>query len=66
MQYYSDSVDEVNKKLENIYSRVAVVKLDEITEDSVTKTKKKLADLEDRSRRNNLRFDEFQEETNES
>ena len=66
MQYYSDSVDEVNKKLENIYSRVEVVKLDEITEDSVTKTKKKLADLEDRSRRNNLRFDEFQEETNES
>ena len=66
MQYYSDSVDEVNKKLEDIDIRVEVVKLDEITEDSVTKTKKKLADLEDRSRRNNLRFDEFQEETNES
>ena len=66
MQYYSDSVDEVNKKLEDIDSRVEVVKLDEITEDFVTKTKKKLADLEDRSRRNNLRFDGFQEETNET
>ena len=30
------------------------------------KLKKKLADLEDRSRRNNLRFDEFQEQTNET
>ena len=38
----------------------------EITEDFVTKTMKKLADLEDRSRRNNLRFDGFQEEANET
>ena len=41
------------------------VQTSKITEDFVTKTKKKLADLEDRSRRNNLRFDGFQEETNE-
>ena len=39
---------------------------EEITEDFITKIKKKLADLEDRSRRNNLRFDGFQEETNET
>ena len=66
VQYHSDNVDEVNKKLEDIDSRVEEIKLDEITEDFVTKTKKKLADLEDRSRRNNLRFDGFQEETNET
>ena len=48
MQYYSDSVDEVNKKLEDIDTREEVVKLDEITEDFVTKTKKKIADLADR------------------
>ena len=60
------SSDEVNKKLEDIDKRVEEIKLDEITEDFVTKTKKKLADLEDRSRRNNLRFDGFQEETNET
>ena len=63
VQYHSNNVDEVNKKLEKIDSRVAEVKLDEITEDFVTKTKKKLADLEDRIRRNNLHFDGFQEET---
>ena len=62
---HSDDVDEVNKKLRDIDRRVEVIKLDEITEDFVTKTKKKLADLEDRSRRNNFLFDEFQEETNE-
>ena len=62
---HSDDVDEINKKLEDIDRRVEVIKLDEITEDFVTKTKKKLADLEDRSRRNNFLFDEFQEETNE-
>ena len=66
MQYYSDSVDEVNKKLEDIDTREEVVKLDEITEDFVTKTKKKIVDLADRSGPNNLRFDGFQEETNES
>ena len=66
VQYHSDNVDEVNKKLEDIESRVEEIKLDEITEDFDTKTKKKLADLEDRSRRNNLRFDGFQEETNET
>ena len=41
----SDYVDEVNKKLENIDSRVEEIKLDEVTEDFVTKTRKKLADL---------------------
>ena len=66
VQYHSDNVDEVNKKLEDIDKRVEEIKLDKITEDFVTKTKKKLADLEDRSRRNNLRFDGFQEETNET
>ena len=66
VQYHSDNVDEVNNKLEDIDSRVEKIRLDEITEDFVTKTKKKLADLEDHSRRNNLRFDGFQEETNET
>ena len=41
VQYHSDNVDEVNKKLEDIDSRVEEIKLDEITEDFVTKTKKK-------------------------
>ena len=66
VQYHSDNVVEVYKKLEDIGSRVEEVKLDEITEYFFTKTKKKLADLEDRSRRNNLRFDGFQEKTNET
>ena len=66
VQYHSDNVDEVNKKLEDIDKRIEGIKLDEITEDFVTKIKKKLADLEDCSRRNNLLFDEFQEETNET
>ena len=66
VQYHSDNVVEVYKKLEDIDSRVEGVKLDEITEDFFTKTKKKLADLEDPSRRNNLRFDGFQEKTNET
>ena len=56
----------LTKKLEDIASRVEEMKLDEVTEDFVTKTKKKLSDLEDRSRQNNLRFDGFQEETNET
>ena len=56
----------LTKKLEDIDSRVEEMKLDEVTEDFVTKTKKKLSDLEDRSRQNNLRFDGFQEETNET
>ena len=64
VQYHSGIVDKVNKRLENIDSRVEEIKLEEITEDFVTKTKNKLADLEDRSRQNNLRFDEFQGETN--
>ena len=59
VQYHSYNVDEINKKLQDIDSRVEEIKLDEITEDFVTKTKKKLADLEDRSRRNNLRFNGF-------
>ena len=66
VQYHSDNVDEVTKKLKDIDSRVEEIKLDEITEDFVTKTKKKLADLEDHSRRNNLRLAGFQEETNET
>ena len=66
VQYHSDNVVEVYKKLEDIDSRVEEVKLDEITTDFFTKTKKKLADLEDCSRRNNLRFDGFQEKTNET
>ena len=59
VQYHSGNVDEVNKKLEDIDNRREEIKLDEIKEDFVTKTKKKLPDLEDRSRRNNLRFDVF-------
>ena len=66
VQYHSGIVDEVNKRLEDIDSRVEEIKLEEITEDFVTKTKNKLADLEDRSRQNNLRFDEFQGETNQN
>ena len=66
VQYHIDNVNEVNKKLEDIDSRVEDIKLDEITEDFVAKTKKKLADLEGRSRQNNLRFDGFQEETNKT
>ena len=66
VQCHSGNVDEVNKKLEDIDSRVEEIKLDEVTEEFVPKTKKKLADLEDRNRRNNLRFDGFQEETNET
>ena len=62
----SDDVDEVNKKLEGIDKRVEEIKLDEITENFVTKRKKKLADLEDRNRRNNLCFDGFQKETDKT
>ena len=65
VQYHIDNINEVNKNLEDIDSRVEEVKLDEITEDFVTKTKKKLGDLEDHNRWNNLRFDGFQEESNE-
>ena len=39
VQYHSDSVDEVNKKLEDIDNRVEELKLDEMTQDFVTKTK---------------------------
>ena len=66
IQYHSDNVDEVNQKLEDIGSRVEGIKLDQITKDLVTKAKKKLADSEDRSRRSNVRFDGFQEETSET
>ena len=66
VQYHSYNVDEINKKLEDIDSRLEEIKLDEITEDFVTKTKKILTDLEDRSCRNNLRFNGFKEETNET
>ena len=50
VQYHIDNINEVNKNLEDIDSRVEEVKLDEITEDFVTKTKKKLVDLEDHNR----------------
>ena len=66
VQYHSDDVVEGNRKLEGIDKRVEDIKLVEITEDFVTKTKKKVTDLEDRSRRNNLCFDGFQEEINET
>ena len=66
VQYHNDYVDEVNKEVEDIDSRVEEIRLDEITEDFITKTKKKLADLEDHSCQNNLRFDGFQEGTNET
>ena len=33
VQYHSDSVDEVNKKLEDIDRRIEEIKQDEITED---------------------------------
>ena len=66
VQYHSGNVDEVNEKLEDIDSRVVEIQLDEITEEFVIKTKKKLADLEDHSRRNNLHFDGFQEENNKT
>ena len=42
VQYHSDNVDEVNKKLEDIDSRVDEVKLDEIIEDFVTKQRRNL------------------------
>ena len=44
VQYNSDNLYEI-KKLEDIDSRIEKIKLDKITEDFVTKTKKKLADL---------------------
>ena len=44
VQYNSDNIYEI-KKLEDIDSRIEKIKLDKITEDFVTKTKKKLADL---------------------
>ena len=65
-QYHSGNVDEVNKKLEDVDKRVEEIKLDEVIEDFITKTKKKLPDLEDRSRRKNLRFDGFKEQSNKT
>ena len=64
IQYHSGTVDEVNKKLEDIDRRVEEIKLDEITEDFVTITRKKLGDLVDRICQNNLCFDGFQKKTN--
>ena len=46
VQYHCENVDEVNKKLDDIDRRVKETKLGEITEDFITKAKKKLADLE--------------------
>ena len=45
------NVHEANTKIEDIGRRVREIKLDKMTEDFVTKTKKKLAHLEDCSRR---------------
>ena len=45
VQYHSDNVYEINKNLDDIYKWVEDTKLDEINEDFVRKTKKKLADL---------------------
>ena len=39
VQYQSDNVDEVNKKLEDIDRRVEETKLDKITKDFVSKSK---------------------------
>ena len=47
VQYHSDNVDEVKSKLQDIERQVEEINLDEITEDFVSKTKKKRADLED-------------------
>ena len=41
VQCYCDNVDEVNKKLDDIDSRVEEIKLDEITEDFVTRKQKR-------------------------
>ena len=41
VQYHSDNVDEVNKKLDDIDSREEEIKLDEITEDFVTRKQKR-------------------------
>ena len=65
VQYHSDNVDEVNKKLEDVGRRIEEIKQDEITEDFFPKTKKKLVDLEDRSHRRNLCFDGIEEDPNE-
>ena len=66
IQYHSGTVDEVNKKLEDIDRRVEEIKLDEITEDFVTITRKKLGDLVDRICQNNLCFDGFQKKKKQS
>ena len=66
VQYHSESVDEVNKKLEDIDRRIEEIKQDEITDDFFTKAKKKLVDLEDRSHRSNLCFDRIEKDPNET
>ena len=40
--YHGDNIDEFNKKLEGIDRRVEEIKVDKITEDFVTNTKKKM------------------------
>ena len=40
--YHGDNIDEFNKKLEGIDRRVEEIKVDKITEDFVTNTKKKI------------------------
>ena len=40
VQYHNENVDNLNKKLEDIDRRVEEIKLDEITEDFVTKKRR--------------------------
>ena len=61
VQWQCDNVDEVNKKPEDIDRRVEESKLDKTTEDVVSSIKKKLADSEDQSSRNNICLDAIQE-----
>ena len=63
VQWQCDNVDEVNKKPEDIDRRVEESKLDKTTEDVVSSIKKKLADSEDQSSRNNICLDAIQELT---
>ena len=61
VQWQCDNVDEVNKKPEDIDRRVEESKLDKTTEDVVSSIKKKLANSEDQSSRNNICLDAIQE-----
>ena len=56
----------IDERPDDIGRKVEEKLLDEVTEDFVIKTKKKLANLEHRSHQNNLCFDGFQEGTNKT